>query len=103
MDERNNVSSTIGILWDAMEELWREVRRRSNGEAVSVPIIGLGQSGLSTVLPIQDAIRFLILTFMFASRQERVCDELRIVVRSEDDKRVDMLEVQDFLTSLKRS
>jgi len=40
---------------------------------------------------------------MFASRQERVCDELRIVVRSEDDKRVDMLEVQDFLTSLKRS
>lgn len=103
MDERNNVSSTIGILWDAMEELWREVRRRSNGAAVSVPIIGLGQSGLSTVLPIQDAIRFLILTFMFASRQERVCDELRIVVRSEDDKRVDMLEVQDFLTSLKRS
>ncbi|WP_409428973.1 macro domain-containing protein [Mycobacterium sp. SMC-11] len=103
MDERNNVSSTIGILWDAMEELWCEVRRHSNGEPVSVPIIGLGQSGLSTVLPIQDAIRFLILTFMFASRQERVCDELRIVVRAEDEKRVDMLEIQDFLTSLKRS
>lgn len=103
MDERNNVSSTIGTLWDAMEKLWREVRRRGNGEAVSVPIIGLGQSGLSTVLPIQDAIRFLILTFIFASRQERVCDELRIVVRAEDEKRVDMLEVQDFLVSLKRS
>ncbi|WP_432574264.1 macro domain-containing protein [Kineococcus sp. SYSU DK005] len=103
MDEHNKASSTIGILWDAMEKLWREVRRCNNGEAVSVPIIGLGQSGLSTVLPIQDAIRFLILTFMFASRQERVCDELRIVVRPEDENRVNMLEVQDFLTSLKKS
>ena len=103
MDENNNVSSSIGVLWEALERLWDEVRRRSNGEAVSAPVIGLGQSGMSTVLPIQDAIRFLILSFMFASRKQRVCGELRIVIRPQDEKRVDMLEVQDFLRSLRKS
>lgn len=103
MDENNNVSSSIGILWEALERLWDEVRMRSNGEAVSAPVLGLGQSGMSTVLPIQDAIRFLILSFMFASRKQRVCGELRIVVRPQDEKRVDMLEVQDFLKSLGES
>lgn len=102
MDENNNVSSSIGILWKALDQLWDEVRASSNGEAVAAPIVGLGQSGISTVLPIQDAIRFLILSFMFASRQRRVCEELIIVVRPEDERRIDMLEVQEFLRSLRR-
>ncbi|MEU9579141.1 macro domain-containing protein [Streptomyces chilikensis] len=103
MDASNNVSTSIGILWESLEKLWGEVRSRSNGEPVAVPIIGLGQSGLSNILPIQDALRFLILSFMFASRQRRVCEELIIVVRPQDEKRIDMLEIQDFLQSLKQS
>lgn len=103
LDEHNKASSSMGTLWEAMERLWDEVRIRSNGDAVSAPIIGLGQSGMSAVLPIQDAIRFLIISFMFASRKDRVCEELRIVVRPQDEKRIDMLEIQEFLTSLKKS
>lgn len=103
LDEHNKASSTMGDLWEALENLWDEVRVRSNGEPLSAPVIGLGQSGMSTVLPIQDAIRFLILSFMVASRKQRVCDELRIVVRPQDEKRVDMLEIRDFLSSLKKS
>jgi hypothetical protein len=57
---------------------------------------------MSTVMPIQDAIRFLVLSFMFASRRQRVCEELIIVVRPQDEKRLDMLEVQEFLRSLRR-
>ncbi|TDD65543.1 hypothetical protein E1262_24860 [Jiangella aurantiaca] len=103
MDENNNVSSSIAILWEALERLWDEVRARSNGEPVSAPVIGLGQSGMSTVLPIQDAIRFLILSFMFASRRQRVCGELFIVIRPQDERRIDMLEIQEFLRSLRLS
>lgn len=103
MDANNNVSTSIGILWDSLEKLWNEVRSHSNGEPVAAPIIGLGQSGLSNVLPIQDALRFLILSFMFASRHRKVCDELIIVIRPQDEKRIDMLEAQDFLNSLKKS
>ena len=100
MDANNNVSSSTGILWHAVEQLWDEVRARSNGEAIAAPIIGLGQSRMSTVLPIQDAIRFLILSFMFASRQQRVCEELIVVIRPQDETRIDMLEVHEFLRSL---
>lgn len=103
LDEHNKASSSMGVLWEAMERLWDEVRVRSNGDAVSAPIIGLGQSGMSTVLPIQDAVRFLILSFMFASRKQRVCEELRIIVRPQDEQRIDMLEIQEFLTSLRKS
>lgn len=102
LDEQNKASSSMGILWEAMERLWDEVRVRSNGEAVSAPVIGLGQSGMSTILPIQDAVRFLILSFMFASRKARVCDELVIVIRRGDEKRIDMLEIQEFLLSLRK-
>lgn len=102
LDEHNKASSSMGALWEAMERLWDEVRRRSNGEVVSAPVIGLGQSGMSTVLPMQDAVRFLILSFMFASRKERVCDELVIVVRPDDEKRLDLLEIQEFLKSLRK-
>jgi hypothetical protein len=103
MDANNNVSTSIGILWESLEKLWNEVRSRSNGEPVAVPIFGLGQSGLSNILPIQDALRFLILSFMFASRHQRVCEELIIVIRPQDEKRIDMLEAQDFLHSLRKS
>lgn len=103
LDEQNKASSSIGVLWEALDRLWEEARRRSNGEAVSIPVIGLGQSGMSTVLPIQDAVRFLILSFMFASRKDRVCDELVVVVRPQDEKRIDMLEIQEFLRSLSNS
>lgn len=103
MDSNNNVSTSIGILWESLEKLWNEVRSRSNGEPVAAPIIGLGQSGLSNILPIQDALRFLILSFVFASRHQRVCEELIIVIRPQDEKRIDMLEVQEFLQSLKKS
>jgi len=54
-------------------------------------------------LPAQDSIRFIALSFMLASRYSKVCDRLDIVVRKEDMKRIDMLELQAFLTSLKQS
>lgn len=46
LDENNKASSTIGVLWGALEQLWDEVRIHSNGEAVSAPVIGLGHWSL---------------------------------------------------------
>jgi len=43
------------------------------------------------------------LSFMFACRKEKVCDELAIVIRPQDYERLDRLEIQSFLTSLKPS
>ncbi|WP_375178244.1 macro domain-containing protein [Sphingobium yanoikuyae] len=103
MDLNNNAHSTPDKLWASLSMLWDEISLRGNGRTVSVPVIGGGQARLSSVMPAQDAIRFTLLSFMFASRKNRICDELRIVVRPEDYNKMDRLELQSFLSSLRAS
>lgn len=103
MDENNNALGTPDGLWVSLNSLWRAVTKYSNGRTICMPVIGGGMSRMSSIVPTQDSIRFTILSFMFASRTNKVCDELRIVVRPQDYERLDRLELQAFLTSLKPS
>lgn len=103
MDEDNQAQSTPDGIWRSLTSLWEEVSRTSNGTAVAIPVIGGGQSRLSQVMPAQDSIRFIVMSFMFASRTKKVCDELRIVVHPRDFDRLDRLELQAFLSSMRPS
>lgn len=103
MDAHNNAHSTPDKLWNSLGLLWDEISRRANGGAVSMPVIGGGQARLSSIVPAQDAIRFTLLSFMFASRTKRICEELTIVVRPDEYKGLDRLELQAFLSSLRSS
>lgn len=103
MDERNEAYGTVPGVWRCLENLWIEVRARSNGDPVAMPVIGGGQARMSHVLPAQDSIRLIILSFLLASREKRVCERLDIVVRDQDVRTLDMLELQAFLTSLQDS
>lgn len=103
MDHLNKAHGTADGLWKSLATLWRAVRIESNGAAVSVPVIGGGQSGLSPVLPAEDAIRFIALSFIIASRGKKVCDELRIVALPDQYDRLNHLELQAFLSGLSRS
>ena len=103
MDTHNTAHSTPDKVWKSLQSLWDEVSKKSNGGTVSIPVIGGGQARLSSIVPAQDAIRLTVLSFMFASRGAKVCDELRIVVRPEDYKTLDRLELQSFLSSLRLS
>jgi hypothetical protein len=103
MNDQNQAEGTPDRLWKSLLELWDSVRLHTNGDALSIPVIGGGQSRMSSILPAQDSIRFIILSFIFASRKARVCERLDIVVRPEDAERIDMPELQAFLTSLKPS
>ena len=103
MDLANKAHATIDGVWKSLSSLWGEVAKTSNGTAVSIPVIGGGQAKLSRVMPAQDSIRFIILSFIFASRKERICESLRIIVHPTDFKKLDRLELQSFLSSLKPS
>ena len=103
MDTHNTAHSTPDKVWKSLQSLWDEVSKKSNGGTVSIPVIGGGQARLSSIVPAQDAIRLTVLSFMFASRGAKVGDELRIVVRPEDYKTLDRLELQSFLSSLRLS
>jgi len=103
MDEQNQARSTPDILWKSLLNLWAEISRHANGGCVSIPVIGGGQSRMAQILPAQDSIRFIALSFMLASRKEKICDELRIVARTTDYNRLDRLELQAFLSALRPS
>lgn len=103
MDANNNALSTPDKVWTSLLLLWEEISRKGNGGTVSMPVIGGGLARLSSIVPAQDAIRLTLLSFMFASRYKKVCDELRIVVRPEDYEKLDRLELQSFLASLRAS
>ncbi len=103
LNVHNKAESTPDALWKSLLALWDEVTKRGNGASVSVPVFGGGLARLSSLLPAQDAIRFTALSFMIASRKQKVCDELRIVVRAEDYAKLDRLELQSFLSSLRAS
>lgn len=103
MDVHNTARSTPDKVWKSLLLLWDEIGKKGNGNTVSIPVIGGGQARLSSILPAQDAIRLTILSFMLASRSARICDELRIVVRPDDYIKLDRLELQSFLSSLRAS
>lgn len=103
MDQKNVARSSIENVWRGLDQLWREVTNHANGGTVAVPVIGGGLARLSQILPAQDSIRFIILSFMFACRGERVCEELKIVVQPAQYDRLDRLEIQAFLMSLRAS
>jgi len=103
MDVHSNARATVDDVWKALLALWKAVSRDANEKSVSIPVIGGGKARISQVLPAQDAIRLTILSFMFASRSEQVCSELRIVVQPDVYDQLDRLELQAFLSSLKGS
>jgi hypothetical protein len=103
MNERNEARGTMDGIWRSLDSLWKAITAAANGGRVCIPVIGGGQSRLSQILPAQDSIRFIAMSFMLASRSEKICDELVIVARPADYERLDRLEIQAFLRSLKPS
>ena len=103
MNEQNQARGTADGIWKSLLNLWAEVSKYGNGGTVSISVIRGGQARIAQILPAQDSIRFIALSFMLASRREKVSDELRIIVRPTDYNRLDRLELQSFLSSLRPS
>lgn len=103
MNERNEAIGTVDGVWKSLASLWDSVSVHANGSSISVPVIGGGQARLSQLLPAQDSIRLIALSYMFASRKRKICDELHIIVRPADYDRLDRMELQSFLSALRPS
>ncbi len=103
MNERNEAFGTVDGVWKSLISLWDKQSEIGNHGHISIPVIGGGQARMSQLLPAQDSIRLIVLSFMFASRKHKISDELRIVVHHSDYDRLDRLELQSFLSSLRPS
>lgn len=95
--------ATVDGIWKSLNELWRAADTYGNGDPICIGVIGGGQSRISQQFPAQDSIRLIALSFIFASRTQKVSRQLNIVVREIDVAQLDMLELQAFLRSLRPS
>lgn len=100
MNETNEARASVDGVVESLSALWTAVCRHANGEPVAMPVIGMGQSRLSQALSPSDAIRLQVLSFWLASREERRCEELRIVVLPDVYDALDRGSLQDFLNGL---
>lgn len=100
MGINDHVSTDVDMVWESLTSLWNRVRVRGNATVIRMGVIGGGLANLSSTLPAMDAIRFQVLSFMLASRRERVCDGLTIVVRPGQYRELDHAVLHDFLKSL---
>ncbi|MCS3845213.1 hypothetical protein GGR70_000148 [Xanthomonas campestris] len=103
MDQNNSASSEIDTLTKSLFDLWVEVVARGNCQHISITPWGGGPSRISSILPAQDSIRLIVLSFMFASRKKKVSDQLTVVIPPKIFKKLDRLELQAFLSSLRSS
>jgi len=103
MDLNNSASSEIDTLTKSLFDLWGEVIAKGNCQPISITPWGGGPSRISSILPAQDSIRLIILSYMFASRKKKVSDQLTVVVPPQVFKKLDRLELQAFLSSLRSS
>lgn len=103
MNDKNEAFGTVDSVWKSLLALWEAQSERGNHRSISIPVIGGGQARMSGVLPAQDSIRLIALSYMFASRKHKISDELRIIVQPNDYDRLDRMELQSFLSSLRPS
>ena len=100
MNERNEARASVDGIWTSLSALWKEVSAYANGEIISMPVIGGGQARISQFLPAQDSVKLTILSFVLASRREKICNGLDIIVRPNDFGGINGFEIQAFLDSL---
>lgn len=102
MNIHNQAQSSTDDIWHSLSMLWQEISRSANGNPLAIPVIGGGLSRISQVLPAQDSIRLIAMSFIFASRKQKISEALRIIVEPEVYDQLNLYELQLFLSSLRR-
>lgn len=93
-------TSDIDHLWIALQNLWKKIRTEGEQKTIVLPVIGTSLArvgGISYKLP----INLILLSFIINSRVELISKELVLMIREEDKEKVNMLEIQDFVKSLR--
>lgn len=92
------VESNSESISKSLDKLWQEVRRKSNGVNVAIPIIGseLARSGLSRM----QLSKLIITSFVLESKKRFITRKLTLMIYPKDLDSVDFYELQLFIKSI---
>jgi hypothetical protein len=91
------IKSNANYIWTALHKIWEQSHLKGHGTNLSIPIIGsdLARIGLSRML----LIKFIIISFIMASREKFITKKLSIIIYPQDLEHIDLYELEEFLTS----
>ncbi len=82
----------IPMMWDALKGLWACVRNHSNGHAISLPLVGAGQSGVG--IEPKRLLHLILLSILVATRDGEVCKRINIVLHPDMFDKIDLRLVE---------
>lgn len=78
----------VPTMWAALGGLWQSVRNHSNGHAVSLPLVGAGQSGVG--LEPRHLLYQILLSILVATREGEVCKRINVVLHPNLFEKIDL-------------
>lgn len=84
--------SDVTMMWVALHQLWQRARIESNGNAMNLPLVGSGLSGLG--LPTRDLLNLIILSAITETKSKQVTDRIRIILHRDRFEDLDLRDVK---------
>lgn len=80
--------ASVQDMWTALEGLWKAARIHSNGDAIVLPLLGSGQSGVG--LPPQQLLTLILTAALAETKRQRIGGEIVVVIQEEFFEDVDL-------------
>jgi len=87
-------SASVHELWDALAGLWDRVRISSNGEAVAIPLIGGGLSGIG--LPPAHLLNLILESILVATKKQKITGTIHIVLPENLKQDIDLKRIKQM-------
>jgi hypothetical protein len=85
-------SADVPQVFVALAGLWKSARPELSGDALNLPLVGSGLSGVG--LPARELLNIIILSFLDETKRQVIADKLRIVLTWDRLPEVDLREVK---------
>lgn len=81
-------------MFQALTGLWRAARTELGGDALNLPLVGSGLSGVG--LPARDLVNIIILSFIDETKRQTVTLKMRIVLTWDRLSEINLREIKKF-------
>lgn len=89
--------SSIQYLSLSLEMLWQEIGAKGENKRVAMAVLGSDLARLDNTASHSDLIKFIVSSFIYASRLQSVTKELTIIVHQRNLEKIHMPALNDFL------
>jgi len=85
-------TSDVSIMWIALNGLWSRARLEAGGDALNLPLVGSGLSGIG--LPTRDLLNLILVSAIQESKVKQITGTIRVVLNRERFEDLDLRDVK---------